>query len=111
TARATPAPMDPQGTDTDRDGDRVDHDRCPDDPETYNGFEDDDGCPDRAPADRAHCVWTHVAAIIDRITFQPASAQVTPSSDPVLDAIASTLAGNPSIDRVGVVGARDASEH
>jgi hypothetical protein len=33
----------------DRDGDGIpdDVDKCPDDPETMNGFDDDDGCPDR----------------------------------------------------------------
>src|SRR5262249_48929503 len=33
----------------DRDHDRIpdDVDKCPDEPETYNGFADDDGCPDQ----------------------------------------------------------------
>ena len=37
----------------DRDGDGLldNHDYCPDDPETVNGFEDSDGCPDDADAD------------------------------------------------------------
>jgi len=45
TARAhrhTPA------TSNDRDGDGIpnDRDKCPDDPEDLDGFQDDDGCPD-----------------------------------------------------------------
>lgn len=34
---------------TDRDGDGIPDsaDRCPDEPEDYDGFQDDDGCPDR----------------------------------------------------------------
>lgn len=43
----TPAPAPPP----DRDGDGVsnDSDRCPDDPEVRNAYEDEDGCPDLAP--------------------------------------------------------------
>jgi hypothetical protein len=35
----------------DRDGDGVpdDLDKCPDEPETFNGYEDEDGCPDKKP--------------------------------------------------------------
>ena len=35
--------------DADRDGDGIPDivDRCPDEPEDYDGFQDDDGCPDR----------------------------------------------------------------
>jgi outer membrane protein OmpA-like peptidoglycan-associated protein len=38
---------------TDRDGDGHPDvaDKCPDEPETYQGFDDDDGCPDDADAD------------------------------------------------------------
>lgn len=35
------------GNDRDSDGIPDDLDKCPDDPETYNGFDDQDGCPDR----------------------------------------------------------------
>jgi len=40
---------DPLKRDTDGDGITDEKDRCPLDPETYNGFQDDDGCPDTAP--------------------------------------------------------------
>jgi hypothetical protein len=35
----------------DRDGDGVpdDVDKCPDEPETLNGYQDEDGCPDHLP--------------------------------------------------------------
>lgn len=36
---------------TDRDGDGIDSDRCPDEPETFNQYEDGDGCPDDPDAD------------------------------------------------------------
>ncbi len=37
----------------DRDGDGLadNIDKCPDEPETYNGFQDEDGCPDEADTD------------------------------------------------------------
>jgi outer membrane protein OmpA-like peptidoglycan-associated protein len=45
-----PAPQEPPPV-TDRDGDGIvdDRDQCPDVPETVNGFEDEDGCPDAPP--------------------------------------------------------------
>lgn len=42
-----PAPPDP---DPDHDGILAGVDRCPDQAETVNGFDDDDGCPDEVPA-------------------------------------------------------------
>lgn len=41
--------QDKDGRLADRDGDGIPDsvDKCPDEPETFNGFQDDDGCPDR----------------------------------------------------------------
>ncbi len=38
---------DPKPQDRDGDGLRDDVDQCPDDPEDFDGFQDEDGCPDR----------------------------------------------------------------
>ena len=35
------------GNDRDKDGIPDDLDKCPDEPETYNGYQDEDGCPDK----------------------------------------------------------------
>ena len=43
----------PAGADSDRDGIGDSVDRCPDAPETYNGYADEDGCPDSQPRDAA----------------------------------------------------------
>jgi OOP family OmpA-OmpF porin len=43
-----PPPPDPNA-DSDGDGIADAHDACPHDPETVNGFEDEDGCPDVVP--------------------------------------------------------------
>lgn len=50
TTVAVPAAAPAGGADRDRDGVPDASDRCPDDPETKNGYLDDDGCPDEAPA-------------------------------------------------------------
>jgi hypothetical protein len=42
-------PPPPPPPDTDKDGILDDADKCKDKPETKNGFEDTDGCPDEAP--------------------------------------------------------------
>jgi hypothetical protein len=50
------------GQGSDRDGDKIpdDLDKCPNEPETYNGFEDEDGCPDRG-----RVVLTSNEAVVD----------------------------------------------
>lgn len=47
----TPQPVAAKTTDADEDGDGIKSpdDRCPEEAETKNGFEDDDGCPDTPP--------------------------------------------------------------
>ncbi|MCX5868050.1 MAG: OmpA family protein, partial [Proteobacteria bacterium] len=44
-----PAPAPPKVADRDNDGIRDDVDKCPDEPETLNGYQDNDGCPDIVP--------------------------------------------------------------
>jgi hypothetical protein len=49
---------------TDSDGDHIDDliDRCPDEPEDFDGVEDDDGCPDLEPPPRTSVVPTSIQA-------------------------------------------------
>ena len=47
---ATPRPR-PQPGDRDGDGINDEDDGCPDEPENYDGFEDEDGCPDAQDSD------------------------------------------------------------
>ena len=42
-------PPEPENDDWDQDGYLNWEDECPDEPEIYNGFEDEDGCPDEFP--------------------------------------------------------------
>jgi outer membrane protein OmpA-like peptidoglycan-associated protein len=92
----------------DRDGDRIAEawDRCPLEPETYNGTEDEDGCPDRGSV----IVSDSAIVILERVHFEDSSALVSEASLPILDAVAATLRGNPQIDRIDVEGHAAANE-
>jgi outer membrane protein OmpA-like peptidoglycan-associated protein len=94
--------------DPDDDGDRLADacDACPTEPETYNGCADEDGCPDRA----AVCVEDSRIVILEQIYFRTASAAIEPRTKRILDALAQTIAFNPQIERVRVVGHLDLRE-
>lgn len=101
----SPPPADP---DPDRDRVEGDADLCPNEPEVYNGTDDEDGCPDRnRPED---CVYNDYLEIVDRIFFAAGSAQIKDVSLPIVDAIAATIIGNPIIERIGIVGGRHVTE-
>lgn len=76
----------------DRDGDGLvdPDDRCPDEPETVNGFQDDDGCPDALPIDVAG-----ILGKIQGINFEFMSATITVDSRPILDRNAAVLRDHP----------------
>jgi outer membrane protein OmpA-like peptidoglycan-associated protein len=75
-------------------------DRCPREAEVYNTFCDEDGCPDRSGV----CVDTSRLVIQDRVVFRRHRATMENGSEPILDALAATLRGNPQIERVLVRG-------
>jgi outer membrane protein OmpA-like peptidoglycan-associated protein len=88
----------------DRDADGIADalDRCPDQPETVNGRDDNDGCPD-------HLV---VISTVNPpppviLHFDAGSAQLRPDAGPVLDEVASTLRDHPEILLVEVEGHTD----
>src|SRR5262249_19878001 len=117
----------------DRDNDviRDDLDKCPDDPETYNMFEDEDGCPDDArdagqlvdtsagwpkagPKGDNH--WPRRAPVVvgqtssatpdsSRVEFD--KAIIRKKSYPILDNVAAALHDNPDIQLVEVLGHTD----
>jgi OmpA-OmpF porin, OOP family len=91
--------------DPDNDKDRIldKDDKCPNEPETYNGFEDEDGCPDRG---RVVVTDTSIE-ILDMIYFEYDKAIIKKESYPILDAVASTLQGNPSISLIEIQGHTD----
>ncbi|HUS33356.1 MAG TPA: OmpA family protein [Kofleriaceae bacterium] len=88
--------------DVDNDRDRIldRDDKCPNEPESYNGFEDEDGCPDRG-----RVVITDTSLeVLDLVYFGKGSATIEQRSFAILDAIAATLKGNPTIRKVEVGG-------
>jgi outer membrane protein OmpA-like peptidoglycan-associated protein len=89
--------------DTDRDAILDVDDRCPTEPESYNGLDDDDGCPDRG-----RIVVTDASiTILEPVTFKDGSGVIAPSSFPILDAVAETMLGNPDIQLVELQGHTD----
>jgi outer membrane protein OmpA-like peptidoglycan-associated protein len=91
--------------DRDRDGIPDVDDKCPDDAETYNGFQDDDGCVDTPP----RIIAPRGAPITARVLFEPARAQILPAMFPMLDDIARSLRDDPAA-RARVIGHADATE-
>ncbi len=73
----------------DRDGDGIPDavDKCPDKPETFNGFEDTDGCPDELPKALAK-----FAGVIKGIEFDFGKATIRKDSDKLLDEAVKVLA-------------------
>jgi outer membrane protein OmpA-like peptidoglycan-associated protein len=88
--------------DPDNDGDRIVDvcDACPNEAEVYNGTCDGDGCPDRGYVLLSE---TRIQ-ILDFVRFGRGVATPEPTSEPLLDAIAAALEGNPQITLVAIVG-------
>jgi outer membrane protein OmpA-like peptidoglycan-associated protein len=84
-----------RSSDVDGDGLRDSEDKCPHDPETPNGYMDDDGCPDLASASVASTTGT--SEIVEKIIFTDGRSDIRPGSYPVLDAIALVLKMQPDL--------------
>ncbi|MBN1612484.1 MAG: OmpA family protein [Polyangiaceae bacterium] len=84
--------------DTDGDGIMDDVDKCPKEPETKNGYEDTDGCPDEIPRE----VQKFTGAI-QGITFDRGKATIRRTSEATLRAAVDVLKKYPSI-RLEITG-------
>ena len=78
--------------DTDGDGIFDDKDKCPKEPETKNGFEDEDGCPDTLPEK-----IKKFTGVVEGIYFDQGKATVRKQSANVLDGAVKVLKEFPSI--------------
>ena len=125
--------------DSDRDGVVDSVDRCPDDPEDTDAFEDEDGCPDDdndhdgipdvddlapnqpetfngvddedgAPDSGSVVVTESSLRILDRVFFQEGRALLTEDDEPLLAAIARTLAEHPEVEGLEIQGHADQAE-
>ena len=87
--------------DNDADGIINPKDQCPDEPESRNGFEDADGCPDEVPPELAD-----ITGIMEGITFDTDKDTIKPGSKPVLDNAVEVMKKYPDI-RVRITGHTD----
>jgi OOP family OmpA-OmpF porin len=78
--------------DKDKDGIFDDKDKCPDEPETKNGYLDQDGCPDTIPD-----AVKKFTGVIEGIYFDVGKATIRANSKPVLGNAAKVLKDYPSI--------------
>ena len=87
----------------DSDGDGVPdvEDRCQLEPETRNGFQDQDGCPDRIPS-----AISQFLGAMRAIRFASGSVQIRPEAAQALNAAAEVLSEYPET-RVGIEGHTD----
>jgi outer membrane protein OmpA-like peptidoglycan-associated protein len=93
----------PDGCPADSDGDGFidSQDKCPKEPETKNGFEDADGCPDQLPD-----AVKKFTGVIRGIEFETGKSQIRAISAPVLDGAAAVLTQYPTL-KVMIVGHTD----
>jgi outer membrane protein OmpA-like peptidoglycan-associated protein len=125
--------------DTDGDGIPDSNDRCPDEPEDRDGFEDDDGCPDpdndhdrildqndKCPnepetynnlddddgcPDKGSVHLLPIRTVTtDPIDFDEGSSAIRPDVLPFLDKLAAGLIANPAVGTVTIVGHADRRE-
>lgn len=82
-------------SDSDGDGIPDASDKCPQQPETRNGYQDDDGCPDELP----EAVRRFTGKIKD-IEFDTGKETIRPSSHKVLDEAVAVLKLHPTIKMV-----------
>ncbi len=87
--------------DTDRDGHLDNVDKCIDKPETWNGFEDEDGCPDEVPRSIPRGTIKGIYFDLDKDTIKPRSR-------PVLDRAVAVFSEFPSV-RVEISGHTDST--
>lgn len=92
------------GNEGDSDGDGIvdDDDECPNAPEDP-GAGDRDGCPERG---RAEYRGGRIR-LLGKIRFKTDSAELLPSSDPILDDVARAMKRHPEIRKVRVEGHSD----
>jgi OOP family OmpA-OmpF porin len=79
-------------SDPDKDGIAGAADKCPTEPETKNGFQDDDGCPDEVPAE-----IKKFTGVIEGIEFDTGKATIRKKSEATLDAAVKVLTDYPTI--------------
>ena len=98
--RAQTSTKAPETADADHDGITDVDDVCPDQPETRNEWEDEDGCPDQ------NCEATPrmVTCLVSPIYFTRGSATISTEHDDIIEAMVTDLAKYSNIVRVEIRG-------
>ena len=91
--------------DGDGDGIADGKDACPTQPETRNGVDDDDGCPDTD--NRKVGVTGQAIFVLEQVLFDTNKATIRKESFALLDEVAKVFADHPEIKRVLVEGHTD----
>lgn len=95
-----------QYLDRDKDGIFDNKDDCPDEPEIFNGFKDEDGCPDEKADIDVHLTTTMI--VFDgKIFFFLDDTRIQDQSHRILDRIVEVMAENPQVTKVRVEGHTD----
>lgn len=105
-AQEVPNCLQPVRSDMDNDSIPDVQDQCPDEPENYNGYQDEDGCPD--PQVCLSIVKEANLQILEVIYFKSGSHKLQPESHDILDAIAQVMLAHPDIT-LGINGHTDSS--
>jgi outer membrane protein OmpA-like peptidoglycan-associated protein len=100
-----PAPP-PEPEPVDSDGDRIPDnlDKCPTQPEDYNGFEDDDGCPDGPPDPDQPLTLEQVITLPSPIEFKFDTAIMLPGADVYLLQVLDILGKHPEVLKLEIQG-------
>lgn len=104
--RPRPRPVADPTPPLDRDGDRIldKDDRCPTEPEDYNGFQDDDGCPDGPPAPDAPLTLEQVVTLPAPIEFVFDTAIMLPGGEVYLQQVLTILQNHPEVLKLEIQG-------
>jgi len=94
----------PQVCIDDNDGDGLSNpvDACPDEPESRNGYEDADGCPDEVPPE-----FADLSGVMEGINFDTDKATIKAGSKPIIDQAVEVMQKFPKL-RVRITGHTDA---
>ncbi|MCO4762867.1 MAG: OmpA family protein [Myxococcales bacterium] len=90
--------------DADKDGIPDKKDKCPNKPESFNGYKDDDGCPDKKSL---VVVTKNEIKILQKVFFEVNKADIKDKSYTLLDTVAVVLGKFPSITKIQVEGHTD----
>ncbi len=95
-----------ENKDADGDGIVDKDDKCPFEPETYNGIDDEDGCPEPAKV----VVVSSNPPPVERVSFEKGSIKLTASAKPIVDAVAQVMKQHAEIELVQIEGHAEPTE-